>query len=104
MKNLFVRETLLGILPIFIICLVLGISLLNPAMAADGNILENNDSNMTFDTTEIQYRVNDDGEIVPGEMPNWGISLSASDVTPAGMTLICSQSGGDITGTLMTGP
>ncbi len=58
----------------------------------------------SYDAVEIQHQGNKDGEIISGEMPDWGISLSSSDVTPAGMTLICSQSGGDITGMLMTGP
>lgn len=33
----------------------------------------------------------------------WGIQLSARDVTPTGMTLICQQSGGEPTGDLHTG-
>ena len=34
---------------------------------------------------------------------NWGIELLAKDVTPDGMTLVCTQSGGDRTGELSTG-
>ncbi len=34
---------------------------------------------------------------------NWGIVLSAKDVTSDGMTLVCSQSGGNPTGELLTG-
>lgn len=33
----------------------------------------------------------------------WGVQLSARNITPTGMTLICSQSGGDPTGDLQTG-
>jgi len=33
----------------------------------------------------------------------WGIQLSAREVTPTGMTLICQQSGGEPTGDLHTG-
>lgn len=35
---------------------------------------------------------------------DWGVVLSASAVTPDGMTLLCSQSGGNPTGELTTGP
>ena len=35
--------------------------------------------------------------------PDWGLTLSAEDVTPSGLTLICSQSGGVPSGELMTG-
>ena len=34
---------------------------------------------------------------------DWGITLSVKDVTPTGMTLVCSQSGGEITGELECG-
>lgn len=34
---------------------------------------------------------------------NWGVVLSAKDVTPDGMTLVCTQSGGEPTGELSTG-
>lgn len=33
----------------------------------------------------------------------WGIVLSAQDVTPTGMTLVCVQSGGNAAGDLQTG-
>ncbi len=35
---------------------------------------------------------------------DWGVVLSAEDVTADGMTLVCSQSGGKPTGELLTGP
>ncbi len=34
---------------------------------------------------------------------DWGIALTAENVTPEGLTLICSQSGGDYEGRLQTG-
>ena len=37
------------------------------------------------------------------ETPNWGLTLSVKNVTPSGMTLICTQSGGELTGELETG-
>lgn len=35
---------------------------------------------------------------------DWGIVLSAEDVSPDGMTLVCTQNGGSSTGELSTGP
>jgi len=35
---------------------------------------------------------------------DWGVVLSAEDVTADGMTLVCLQSGGNPTGELLTGP
>ena len=35
--------------------------------------------------------------------PNWGLSLSVEDVTESGLTLVCTQSGGEPTGELQTG-
>lgn len=35
--------------------------------------------------------------------PNWGLSLTAENVTAIGMTLVCTQSGGELSGTLQTG-
>lgn len=37
------------------------------------------------------------------EVDEWGISLSAENVTATGMTLVCTQSGGTPTGELQTG-
>ena len=37
------------------------------------------------------------------EADEWGITLSAEDVTPTGMTLVCTQNGGSPTGDLQTG-
>ncbi len=37
------------------------------------------------------------------EPDEWGITLSAEDVTPTGMTLVCTQSGGEFNGQLETG-
>lgn len=39
-------------------------------------------------------------------LPDWGLTLSVKDVTPSGMTLVCTQSGGQFTeefGSLITG-
>ena len=37
------------------------------------------------------------------EVSDWGIALTAKDVTPEGMTIVCTQSGGLLTGELNTG-
>jgi len=37
------------------------------------------------------------------QQDEWGITLSAEDVTPIGMTLVCTQSGGKFKGELQTG-
>lgn len=38
-----------------------------------------------------------------GQQDEWGIELSAQDVTPTGITLVCRQSGGNAAGELQTG-
>ena len=52
------------------------------------------DSNSTA-TGETEPMADEDNE--------WGIVLAAEDVTPTGMTLVCTQSGGRYTGELQTG-
>ena len=58
------------------------------------------------------WKVDENGEVLSGtsfphpiepEKADWGITLSVKDVTPTGMTLVCSQSGGEITGELQCG-
>lgn len=58
------------------------------------------------------WKADENGEILNGasfpqpiepEKTDWGIALSVKDVTPTGMTLVCSQSGGEITGELQCG-
>lgn len=60
------------------------------------------------------YALDEDGNVIAGEsngsdatntndVCNWGVALAATDVTPFGMTLVCSQSGGAPTGELLTG-
>ena len=43
---------------------------------------------------------------IPGDLhmePDWGITLTAEDVSPTGLTLVCAQSGGQLTGEPYTG-
>lgn len=42
-------------------------------------------------------------QVIEVEQTKWGITLSVENVTPAGMTLVCTQSGGIQTGQLQTG-
>ena len=58
------------------------------------------------------WKVDENGEVLSGasfpqpielEKPDWGITLTAKNVTSKGMTLVCSQSGGEITGELECG-
>ncbi len=35
--------------------------------------------------------------------PDWGVKLTAENITPSGLTIVCEQSGGAFTGELMTG-
>lgn len=45
------------------------------------------------------------GEADAGDegFPNWGLTLSVKEVTESGLTLVCTQSGGELTGELQTG-
>lgn len=42
-------------------------------------------------------------EIDQEEFPDWGLALSAHKVSVSGLTLVCTQSGGNLTGELETG-
>lgn len=63
------------------------------------------------DTIEVliqdQWRVfqtESEFKICGSAIPDWGITLNAQNVTPSGMTLTCTQSGGELLqGTLQTG-
>lgn len=69
-------------------------------------------------TVDTIYLLGDDGNTITGNsageylelpdiedegFPNWGITLSVKNVTPTGLTLVCTQSGGEPTGELQTG-
>ena len=64
------------------------------------------------------FAVGEDGSIITGDadgerpelpktddegFPNWGLTLSVKNVTSSGLTLVCTQSGGELTGELETG-
>lgn len=48
----------------------------------------------------VEYEFDEKGVIVPDE---WGLTLTAKDVTPTGCTIVFTQSGGNPTGELGTG-
>lgn len=48
----------------------------------------------------VEYEFDEKGEIVPDE---WGLTLTAKDVTPTSCTIVFTQSGGNPTGELGTG-
>ena len=48
----------------------------------------------------VEYEFDEKGVIVPDE---WGLKLTAKDVTPTDCTVVFNQSGGNITGELTTG-
>ena len=76
-----------------------------------GTFIDNNASRALSLTEEEQARVNAIlrqyitlGEVAPFYSANtWGITFTAENVTPTGMTLVCAQSGGDAPGELFTG-
>ena len=45
----------------------------------------------------------DENGVVDEGFPNWGLTFSVKDVTESGLTLVCTQSGGELTGELQTG-
>ena len=48
----------------------------------------------------VEYEFDENGVLLPDP---WGLTLTAKDVTPAGCTVVFTQSGGDPTGELETG-
>ncbi len=56
--------------------------------------------------TDTDVQTTDDAQnkqTLDQAFPNWGLTLSVKDVTSTGLTLVCTQSGGEPTGTLQTG-
>lgn len=58
----------------------------------DGTVLENTDGERV-----------DSPDVSDKGFPNWGLTLSVKDVTESGLTLVCTQSGGEVDGELQTG-
>ncbi len=54
-------------------------------------------------TVNIEYQVSDDGEILPPEVPDLGITLSVSNVSPTGLQLASSVETTKTVGTISAG-
>lgn len=51
----------------------------------------------------IYVRTSGGGDMGDEGFPDWGLTLSVRDVTPTGLTLVCTQEGGNPTGDLQCG-
>lgn len=61
---------------------------------------------LTGSDTRVAVYYDGDGvvsEVRKNPLHDWGITLTAENVTPTGLTIICTQSGGDSAGELQTG-
>lgn len=65
-----------------------------------GEVLEKNSPG--FQQIISVFKLDENGVVDEG-FPNWGLTLSVKDVTESGLTLVCTQSGGELTGELQTG-
>ncbi len=84
---------------IIMVVLVLSLGLIGCSKASsEGEIKEN--GNVVINGESVEGFVS---EIDDESFPNWGLTLSVEDVTPYGLTLVCTQSGGEPTGELQTG-
>lgn len=55
-------------------------------------------------TTGTDFTMNRDTSLASDEgFPDWGLTLSVKDVTPTGLTLVCTKEGGNPTGELQCG-
>lgn len=55
-------------------------------------------------TAETDFTMNKDTSLgADAGFPDWGLTLTAKDVTPAGLTLVCTKNGGNPTGELQCG-
>lgn len=76
---------------------------------SDTNLEEQSASEKGTAKQESAVVENSDGgsgnlsDIDDEEFPNWGLNLSVENVTESGLTLVCTQSGGEPTGELQTG-
>jgi len=64
---------------------------------------EDTTSNTTATTETLEKEDADITYVADEGFPNWGLTLSVKDVTDFGLTLVCTQSGGELTGELQTG-
>ncbi len=97
------------------ICFIVGITMrnVNQTKLETGSVTKDTAMNTTasIESESIQEKdtamMQDDVEINTAQskekLPNWGLTLSIKDVTASGLTLVCTQSGGEPTGELQTG-
>lgn len=76
------------------VSLVIMLTLLLSGCVEEGENADKETIDKESTETENNQNVEDD---------TWGIQLSATKITPTGMTLVCKQSGGKPTGELQTG-
>lgn len=80
----------------------------------NGTVLPSNEGEINFPIPDAKYaKINDTEEYVVvmmdtewvrfEKMADWGVEITATQVTPIGLTLIFNQSGGNATGDLQTG-
>ncbi|MBR6537570.1 MAG: hypothetical protein IKT67_10250 [Lachnospiraceae bacterium] len=63
-----------------------------------------NDMVTALTTVETDFTMNRDTSLPADEgFPDWGLTLSVKDVTPTGLTLVCTKNGGNPTGELTCG-
>lgn len=103
-KQVWMKWTAMAACAVVIVGVGVPYMLKGVADSSDDAIAESN-----INTTGKVQNVADVGEKSEGEMvadegfPNWGLALSVKDVTESGLTLVCTQSGGELTGELQTG-
>ncbi len=98
------------------ICFIVGTTMrnANQAKLETGSVTKDTAMNTTASTESASIQEKDtaiiqDAEINTAqsegkeELVNWGLILSVKDVTASGLTLVCTQSGGEPTGELQTG-
>ena len=76
---------------------------LNQDTAIDFTAMQPQDDAINQNTTATGDKLVLLDDFMQTEFPDWGLTLSAKDVTPSGLTLVCTQSGGETSGDIMTG-
>ena len=97
------------------ICFMVGITMrnVNQAKLETSSVTKDTAMNTTAstesesirdkETTMIQDNAEINTEQSQGKLLDWGLTLSVKNVTTSGLTLVCTQSGGEPTGELQTG-
>lgn len=75
----------------------------NVKSEADYSYAVDTNSSVAEDNTTSEEGMTELPEKYDAGFPDWGLTLSVKNVTPSGLTLVVTQSGGNPTGELMTG-